>query len=463
MDGKKALIASSLRKEPVSVTRKMAAALPELRRLAAGKGLKIHHLGAGYPHPEVTDPRGFLEHKTLYFEHLTKTASDAKLGIIPEHLRESYAYTDTLGPVSVRKSFARVYGADWEFPMKPENLIPTIGASGGINLMCSLFERPGVEIAYITDAPTYAGFITRAQLANQTKIYSVDMDSEGPIIEQLIFQIESARSNGRLVPFYYTIPDGHNPGGFSFSAKRRNEIIEVMRNYDILILEDAPYVYISYAEETERPRPFVALDPSRTVHLFTGSKIGFPGPRVGFLYTEANIEISNEEIIPLRDLLLTESSSDILFHNPEALYAFESMLHDENMEPLPSLWPVAREKQIIYSENRNIIMQGLSDGLGKFPERYSWTIPQAGFFTVFRFHDSKIVTDDVFVNWLVSEYGIVVIPMFDFYPEDARLRNPQAGLSELRLSFCFSESFGDDRRRDLADSIKAFCDAILRI
>ena len=124
---------------------------------------------------------------------------------------------------------------------------------------------------------------------------------------------------------------------------------------------------------------------------------------------------------------------------------------------------VAREKQIIYSENRNIIMQGLSDGLGKFPERYSWTIPQAGFFTVFRFHDSKIVTDDVFVNWLVSEYGIVVIPMFDFYPEDARLRNPQAGLSELRLSFCFSESFGDDRRRDLADSIKAFCDAILRI
>ena len=459
----KSLVASSLKKEPVSVTRKMAAALPELRRLAAGKGLKIHHLGAGYPHPEVTDPSGFLIHKTQYFKHLDAKLSPQDPGSTPERLRESYAYTDTLGPVSVRKHFARIYGADWGFSMQPENLIPTIGASGGINLVCSLFERPGIEIAYLTDAPTYAGFIARAQLANQTTIYSVDMDSEGPIIEQLISQIKSARSQGKLVPFYYTIPDGHNPGGFSFSQKRRQEILEVMDTYGILILEDAPYVYISYAEETERPKPFVALEPSRTIHLFTGSKIGFPGPRIGFLYTEACAEISDKEVVPLRDLLLTESSSDILFHNPEALYAFESMLHDKNMKPRQSLWSVAKQKQTVYSENREIIMEGLSSGLGKFPERYSWTVPQAGFFTVFRFHNTSIKTNDDFVRWLVSEHGIVVIPMFDFYPKDAKLRNPQAGLSELRLSFCFTESFGDNRRRDLSEAISAFCDAVLSI
>ncbi|GIS97254.1 MAG: hypothetical protein CM1200mP24_05380 [Gammaproteobacteria bacterium] len=38
-------------------TRKMAASLPGLRARAVERGLKIHHLGAGYPHPEVTDPR----------------------------------------------------------------------------------------------------------------------------------------------------------------------------------------------------------------------------------------------------------------------------------------------------------------------------------------------------------------------------------------------------------------------
>ena len=52
--------------QPVSVTRKMAASLPGLRALAQAKGLKMHHLGAGYPHPEVTDPRQFIAHEREY-------------------------------------------------------------------------------------------------------------------------------------------------------------------------------------------------------------------------------------------------------------------------------------------------------------------------------------------------------------------------------------------------------------
>jgi len=45
-----------LQQQPVSVTRQMAAAFPRLTQMAAAKGLKLHHLGAGYPHPEVSDP-----------------------------------------------------------------------------------------------------------------------------------------------------------------------------------------------------------------------------------------------------------------------------------------------------------------------------------------------------------------------------------------------------------------------
>ena len=457
------LTASALTQQPVSVTRKMAASLPGLRQLAMDNGLKIHHLGAGYPHPEVTDPRAFLEHKTRYFEHLAAKAGINNPEDIPEYLRESYAYTDTLGPVSVRENFARVYGADWGTSMKADCVLPTVGASGGINLMCSLFERPGVALAFITDAPTYAGFIARAQLGSQTQIYSVEMDQEGPIIERLVSQIEAARDDGRLVPFYYTVPDGHNPAGFSFSTRRREEILDVLRRYGVLVVEDAPYVYISYAEEQQRPRPFLSLDPAMTVHLFTGSKIGFPGPRVGFLYTEANLEIAGGEVIALKDLLLTESSADILFHNPEALYGFESLLHDESMQLRESMWPVAETKLAVYRENREIMMKGLQEGLGAYSDHFSWTQPEAGFFTVFRFHDAHIVTDDAFIETLVSAHGIVVIPMYDFYPADARLRNPSAGLNELRLSFCFSESRGDARRRDLQEAVSAFCVAVKQL
>ena len=454
------LRAPDLATQPVSVTRKMAAALPELRRTAEASGLTIHHLGAGYPNPEVTDPRGFLAGEAAFYEHLRAREGINDPEALPDFLRESYAYTDTLGPVGPRESFARVYGADWDVAMDPGRLIPRIGATGGISLMCSLFERPGEPIGYLTDAPTYAGFLARATLCRHARIFSVDMDGEGPDPDRFRAAIAEARAEGRFVPFYYTVPDGHNPAGFSFSARRRAEILEIAREEGILIVEDAPYVYISYAQPRDRPKPFLSLDPARTVHLFTGSKIGLPGPRVGFVYSEAELEIGGGRRESLTDLLLTEASADILFHNPKALRSFESLLHDESGRLRDSLWPVADAKLEVYRENRSIMLDGLQRGLGAWPERFRWTVPEAGFFTVFRFLDPDIVTDDEFVARLVAKYGVVVIPMYDFYPPDARERNPRAGLDELRLSFCFTERTGRARVEDLGAAVEAFARAV---
>ena len=127
------LVAPAVRKQEVSVTRKMAASLPGLRAIAQSKGLKVHHLGAGYPHPEVTDPRGFLNHQEGYFSFLREKEGLNDPETLPEFLRESYSYTDTLGPLSSRKTFAEVYGRDWGIKIDPEKLIPTVGASGGIS------------------------------------------------------------------------------------------------------------------------------------------------------------------------------------------------------------------------------------------------------------------------------------------------------------------------------------------
>lgn len=457
------LDAPRLRQQPVSVTRQMAASLARLRRVASEKGLKIHHLGAGYPHPEVTDPRTFLQHKARFHEHLAALEGINDAEQLPEFLRESYAYADTLGPLPVREHFASVYGADWGLAMNPGRLLPSVGATGGMALVCSLFERSGQPLAFLTDAPTYAGFVARARLARQTRLYSVELDEQGPIPAVFRERIQAARADGRFLPFYYSIPDGHNPAGFSFSAGRRAEIMDICRAEGILILEDAPYIYINYQEPEERAMPFMHLDPGQTIHLFTGSKIGFPGPRVGFVYSEAEISIEGGRKLPLTDLLLTEAAGDLLFHNPEALYGFDAILHDEQMQLRPSLWPVADGKLGVYRENRQIMMDTLQRELGREPDRFSWTQSESGFFTVFRCHDAKVRTDDAFIEKMVADYGIVVVPMYDFYPADARERNPHAGLNELRLSFCFTESTGDARRSDMQEAVETFCDAIRQV
>ncbi len=453
------LNAPNLTLQPVSVTRKMAASLPGLRQLAQSRGLKIHHLGAGYPHPEVTDPRDFLAHQEAYFAHLAQAEGLNDPAQLPEHLRESFAYTDTLGPVTTRAAFARVYGNDWGVTLDPGRLLPTVGATGGINLMCSLCERAGQPVAYVTDAPTYAGFTARVDLCRFAKIFSVDMDGEGAIPDQFRAQINAAREQGYFVPFYYTVPDGHNPAGFSFSQERRRILLDIAREEGVLLVEDAPYVYINFAEAAERPTPFFAMDPTQTVHLFTGSKIGFPGPRVGFLYSEAQLTIAGGEVVDLSALALTESSADILFQNPGALRGFEALLHDEEFRELTSMWPLAERKLGVYRENRKILLDILEEELGAHRQHFDWTVPQAGFFSVFTFLNPDITTDDEFVQNLVAEHGVVVIPMYDFYPDDAKARDPRAGLNQLRLSFCFSESVGESRRRDLTEAVTAFCGA----
>lgn len=449
--------------QPVSVTRKMSASLPRLRDLAQSKGLKIHHLGAGYPHPEVTDPRSFLEHQAAYFAHLEQQEGLNDPAQLPEYLRESFSYTDTLGPVTTRQTFASVYGRDWGVAIDIDKLIPTVGATGGINLMCSLSERPGKPVAYIADAPTYAGFTARVSLCQHATIFSVDMDAEGALPDQLRAQIRAAREQGYFVPFYYTVPDGHNPAGFSFSQRRREALLEVARDEGILIVEDAPYLYINFADAADRPQPFFAMAPEQTVHLFTGSKIGFPGPRVGFFYSEAELAIADGKVVALAELALTEASSDVLFQNPGALRGFEALLHNERFEEIDSMWELAENKLKVYRENRKILLDVFDEMLAPYPQHFSWTTPEAGFFSVFTFLQPDISTDERFIEQLVADHGVVTIPMYDFYPQDAKQRNPQAGLDQLRISFCFSESTGAARRRDMEEAVRAFSAAVLQM
>ena len=195
------LVAPNVQQQAVSVTRKMSASLPGLRDIAAQRGLKVHHLGAGYPHPEVTDPRGFLRHQQAYFDHLREQEGLNDPDVLPEYLREAYSYTDTLGPISARQTFANVYGRDWDLTLDAEKLIPTVGASGGINLICSMFEHPGKPVAYITDAPTYAGFTARVALCQHATIFSVEMDGEGPLPDGMRAQVRAAREQGGFCAF----------------------------------------------------------------------------------------------------------------------------------------------------------------------------------------------------------------------------------------------------------------------
>ena len=69
--------------------------------------------------------------------------------------------------------------------------------------------------------------------------------------------------------------------------EKRQRLVELANQYGFWLLEDAPYRSLRYRGQAQ-PALF-ELDPNRTLHMLSFSKLIGPGPRVGILYGPAEI------------------------------------------------------------------------------------------------------------------------------------------------------------------------------
>ena len=58
----------------------------------------------------------------------------------------------------------------------------------------------------------------------------------------------------------YTIPTGQNPSGATLSADRRVELLSLASKYDLLILEDDPYIHLQFCKDKEKQKSLFHLD-----------------------------------------------------------------------------------------------------------------------------------------------------------------------------------------------------------
>ncbi len=448
--------------EPPAITRFMSGMLQDLDK--QGLLSRILHLGAGYPSGSVSQP----EEDERRWKAWLKFEAERKGVKVRDLLRIYRSYGATDGVEEFRANFATVYGGDFGGVMSPGFLVPTTGSTGGLDLLLKVVAQTHEPIAIITDSPTYAGFISLVKEYPNVTIFSVDMDEEGPIPEKFAEAIDAARKAGRFVPFYYAIPDGHNPGGLSMSQERRNAIYKICREKEIMIAEDAPYTYITYEDEASRAKPFFVNDPDgRVIHVFTGSKIWEPGKRIGYLHVPAQWQTQDgKRVFAMRDMILKAAGTQGLFQNPESFAYFNAMLHRKNPDgtfSLGSLWPEAERKNKVYGENRSIFLAGLNHYFEGVRDRVSWTNSKAGFFVVIKFDNVPFVTDMDFMKSLIYEDFVTTIPLKDFFPDDAILRDARVVNNQLRLSFSYTRAIKSrERKKEIQMAIERFCQAILR-
>jgi DNA-binding transcriptional MocR family regulator len=134
----------------------------------------------------------------------------------------------------------------------------------------------GKTIAF--DEVSYTGGLEQARMLG-CKVVSVAYDGEGMRADSLRAVCEREAAAGTPVAAVYTMPTVHNPLTCVASLQRRQEMVEVARAFDLLILQDDAYGYM----EADAPPHYAVLAPERTFYTRGLSKSYAPAAQTGFL------------------------------------------------------------------------------------------------------------------------------------------------------------------------------------
>ncbi len=117
---------------------------------------------------------------------------------------------------------------------------------------------------------THSGILPNLQMT-PANVVPVASDAEGvePTALEAILRNWSTSPATSAHPYpkaLYTIPTGSNPAGTTASVERKRRILQLCRQYDVLILEDDPYYFLSFEGlgddpvTRQRPRSYFSLE-----------------------------------------------------------------------------------------------------------------------------------------------------------------------------------------------------------
>jgi 2-aminoadipate transaminase len=304
-------------------------------------------------------------------------------------------------------------GAD----VDPADMLIVNGAQQGIDLVARVFVDPGDIV--LTEAPTFMDAL-RVFRSHEAEPVGIPVDDEGLQVDLMAEILDRLPARPK---FLYTVPTYQNPMGVTMSPARRQALVALAREREIVIVEDDPYGELSYDGE---PQPVLkAIDPE-VIYLGTFSKVLAPGLRVGWIASSPRLR---EAFFNVKE------GTDI--HNERimtrAVYHASHGFLDEHLA-------ATRE---IYRSRRDAMLAALER---EMPAGVRWTTPSGGFFlwlTLPEGYDTDAMLP------AATDRGIIYIPSSWFYPDRSWVRS-------MRLNFSAQpeDRIGEAIRR-LAETMAA--------
>ena len=363
------------------------------RRAGERGGEELAAILAGVPDGVLALTGGFPNPATF----ATEVLGDIAARVLRDEPGLALQYTPVEGIASVREYLRDRQESLQGMRPEAEELMVTSGGMECLDLLCRSLLDAGDDVA--VEGPTYLGAIMGFRDYG-ARLTGVPMDAEGLEVAWLRERLEG----GYRPKFLYTIPEFQNPSGRTLTLERRRALVELCREYGVLIVEDVAYKELSF-DGTQLPSLW-SLAPDVVVQAGTFSKVFCPGTRLGWAVGPAAL---------IAQLASAKGGTD------QCAGALSQRLVEEygRAGHFGRRLPHARA---LYESH----WVALSAALGRdMPDGVAWSEPTGGMFTWLRMPEGLDARE---LRPAATEAGVAYVPGSPFYVDGG-------GANEMRLSF----------------------------
>ncbi|MGX6443219.1 aminotransferase-like domain-containing protein [Neobacillus sp. K501] len=189
----------------------------------------------------------------------------------------------------------------------PDRILLTTGSQQTIDLFSRIMLSEGDVV--LTEDPTYLAAL-QVFRSYGAKVVAVSSDEYGMEPEDLQAKMEQYQPK-----FVYIIPTFSNPDGKVWSNERRQKLLSLCYENNILVLEDDPYGDIQFHPE-EQYHPIASFDHQQThvVYTSTFSKSVVPALRTGWVTGPAEVIKMMSQAKQMNDLHSSSIDQQALFY-----------------------------------------------------------------------------------------------------------------------------------------------------
>ncbi|MBC8385928.1 MAG: PLP-dependent aminotransferase family protein [Candidatus Cloacimonetes bacterium] len=350
--------------------------------------------------PEIISFAGGLPSpETFPIEELKKIV----LEVLDKDGANALQYGATEGDPLLRKSIMQGYRKDG-LDIDIDNVLITTASQQGLDLLAKVFVNRGDKI--LVGLPSYLGGLG-AFRSYGAELVGIEFDEFGMSSSKLQETLENLEKQGEKPKFIYVIPDFQNPAGITMPNFRREEIINIAKKFDILIVEDSPYRELRFEGEHQK-RMYAIDNTGHVIILGTFSKIFVPGFRIGWIIAHKDI---------LDKLVVAKQSVDLCtspFVQKLAVKYVEDGYFDKNIKEVIKM----------YHEKRDLMLDEFEKNM---PEGVSWTKPEGGLF-LFLYLPEHLDANALFKKAIEKEVAFVVGSAFHC---------DGSGKNTMRINFSF--------------------------